>query len=263
MHMKDMIKKNQVMITALAIMIAIAGYLHFAGEVPENGSLEASADVAGQNQVVDQINIEDLMADYDSGSLGDISDEDLAEAAKLDGLDSTVNVVLEDYSEEEMVAVDSGSSENLVSDQAQNSSGNLLAAQPEENEIPGESVYTASAGIATISEAKLLKEQTRAKNKETLLEIIENADLGDTQKQEAIQNMISMTNIAEMETGAEILLEAKGFEDCIVSISNTGVDVVVNAASLSEKELAQIVDIVKRKTGSNEEEIVISTVNMD
>ncbi len=240
MHMKDMVKKNQVMITALAIMIAIAGYLHFAGEVPEDGSLEASADVAEQNQIVENLSIDDLTADYDLGSLEDISDEDLEEMAMLEGLDSTVDVVLEDYSEEEMVAV-----------------------QPEDNEIPGETVYTASAGIATISDAKLLKEQTRAKNKETLLEIIENTDLADDQKQEAIQNMISMTNIAEMETGAEILLEAKGFEDCIVSISDTGVDVVVNALTLNDTELAQILDIVKRKTGFNDGEIVVSTVNAD
>ena len=240
MRMKDMVKKNQVMITALAIMIAIAGYLHFAGEVPEDGSLEASADVANQSIVEEQISIEDLMADYDLNSLADISDEDLEEAALLDGLDSTVDVVLEDYSEEEMVAV-----------------------QPEDNEIPGDTIYTSSLGIATISEAKLLKEQTRAKNKETLLEIIDNTGLEDSQKQEAIHNMIAMTNIAEMETGAEILLEAKGFEDCIVSISDTGVDVVINAAELSDVQLAQIVDIVKRKTGANENEIVISTVNVD
>ena len=110
---------------------------------------------------------------------------------------------------------------------------------------------------------KLIKEQTRAKNKETLLEIIDNTGLEDSQKQEAIHNMIAMTNIAEMETGAEILLEAKGFEDCIVSISDTGVDVVINAAELSDVQLAQIVDIVKRKTGANENEIVISTVNVD
>ena len=75
MHMKDMVKKNQVMITALAIMIAIAGYLHFAGEVPMDSSLEASADVANQNQIVDQIQVEDLLADYDLASLTDISDE--------------------------------------------------------------------------------------------------------------------------------------------------------------------------------------------
>lgn len=240
MHLKDMVKKNQVMITALAIMIAVAGYLHFAGEVPLDSSLEASADVASQNQIVDQIQVEDLLADYDLASLDDLSDADLEEIAVLDGLDATTTIALEDYSEEEMVAV-----------------------EPLENEIPGEAVYTASQGIATISEAKLLKEQTRARNKETLLEIIDNTELEETQKSEAIQNMISMTNIAEMEMGAEILLEAKGFEDCIVSISETGVDVVVNAAELSDADLAQIVDIVKRKTGTNESQIVISTVQVD
>lgn len=237
--MKDMVKKNQVMITALAIMIAIAGYLHFAGEVPQEGSLEANADVA-QNQVQEHIRIEDLTADYDLNSLKDISDEDLAEAAMLDGLDSTIDVVLEDYSQDEMVA-----------------------ASPDENEIPGETIYTASSALATISDAKLLKEQTRARNKETLLEIIESTELADDHKQDAIQSMIAMTNIAEMETGAEILLEAKGFEDCIVSISESGVDVVVNAVSLSEADLAKIIDIVKRKTGMEEQEIVVSTISND
>lgn len=237
--MKDMVKKNQVMITALAIMIAIAGYLHFAGEVPQEGSLEANADVA-QNQVQEHIRIEDLTADYDLNSLKDISDEDLAEAAMLDGLDSTIDIVLEDYSQDEMVA-----------------------ASPDENEIPGETIYTASSALATISDAKLLKEQTRARNKETLLEIIESTELADDHKQDAIQSMIAMTNIAEMETGAEILLEAKGFEDCIVSISESGVDVVVNAVSLSEADLAKIIDIVKRKTGMEEQEIVVSTISND
>lgn len=240
MHLKDMVKKNQVMITALAIMIAVAGYLHFAGEVPLDSSLEASADVASQNQIVDQIQVEDLLADYDLASIKDLSDADLEEIALLDGLDATVDITLEDYSEEEMVAV-----------------------EPLQNEIPGDAVYTSSQGIATISEAKLLKEQIRAKNKETLLEIIDNTELGDVQKSQAIQNMISMTNVAEMEMGAEILLEAKGFDDCIVSISETGVDVVVNATNLTDVELAQIIDIVKRKTGTNENQIVISTVNVD
>ena len=240
MHLKDMVKKNQVMITALAIMIAVAGYLHFAGEVPLDSSLEASADVASQNEIVDQIQVDDLLADYDLASIDDLSDADLEEIAVLDGLDATTTITLEDYSEEEMVAV-----------------------EPLENEIPGEAVYTASQGIATISEAKLLKEQTRARNKETLLEIIDHTGLEEVQKSEAIQNMISMTNIAEMEMGAEILLEAKGFEDCIVSISETGVDVVVNATELSDADLAQIVDIVKRKTGTNESQIVISTIQED
>ena len=42
--MKNLIKKNQLMITALAIMIAIAGYLQFAGTNLEEDYLTVNDD---------------------------------------------------------------------------------------------------------------------------------------------------------------------------------------------------------------------------
>ena len=95
------------------------------------------------------------------------------------------------------------------------------------------------------------------------MEIINNANISETQKQEAVTSMISMTDIAEKETAAEILLEAKGFDDAIVSIDGDSVDVVVNTAELSEAQRAQIEDIVIRKTGVSADAVVISTVNAD
>ena len=80
------------------------------------------------------------------------------------------------------------------------------------------------------------------------------------QKQTAVNSMIQMTDFAEKEAGAEILLEAKGFSDVVVSISSTGVDVVVNALELTDVQRAQIEDIVTRKTDVTPENIVISTV---
>ena len=73
--------------------------------------------------------------------------------------------------------------------------------------------------------------------------------------------MISLTDMAEKETAAEILLEAKGFTDVVVSISGTMVDVVVNASSLTDAQRAQIEDIVTRKTGIAPENIIISPVS--
>ena len=111
-----------------------------------------------------------------------------------------------------------------------------------------------------LSDAKLLKEQTRAKNKETLMSIINSEGLTDEQKQNAVDSMVQMTVVAEKESAAEILLEAKGFNDVVVSIADGMVDVVVNAAELDEIQRAQIEDIVYRKTGISGENIVISTV---
>ena len=69
---------------------------------------------------------------------------------------------------------------------------------------PGEAVYTNSGSVSSLSGARLLKEQTRAKNKETLLEIINNANIAENQKQEAVDEMIALTDLTERETAAEI-----------------------------------------------------------
>ncbi len=242
--MKNLIKKNQLMITALAIMLAIAGYLQFAGTnldeeyLADNGKTAEVSNTDGvitDNVVAGQYSVSDI-----DGML-DLSEADLiaSSVTEIDSLDTDDNVFVEDYLNADMVVGE---------------------AQPAEGEVPGEAVFSSSNGVAMLSEAKLLKEQVRAKNKETLLEIINSDGLSDEQKQEAVNTMVQMTTIAEKEAAAEILLEAKGFSDVVVSINDGAVDVVVNALTLSDVQRAQIEDIVKRKTEIGAENIVISTV---
>lgn len=245
--MKNLIKKNQLMITALAIMIAIAGYLQFAGTNLEEKYLtteeekEASA-VDSSGVITENLTAGGLDESYDLNGTLDLSEEDLANASlpEIQSLDSDIeDAITGDYLDENM---------------------QVAEAQPEEGEVPGEAVFTSGAGIEILSEAKLLKEQTRAKNKETLMDIINSAGLTDEQKQDAVNSMVEMTEIAEKEAAAEILLEAKGFQDVVVSINGGAVDVVVNTAELTDAQRAQIEDIVKRKTDISAENIVISTV---
>lgn len=238
--MKNLIKKNQLMITALAIMIAIAGYLQFAGTGLEEEYLTVADEAGGVEEV--------LSSNYTAEGLLDLSEEDLLSAgvSDLGNLDSeSENVLVENYLDGTLQVSDAATGE----------------VTPEEGEIPGEAVFTSANGVTMLSEAKLLKEQTRAKNKETLLEIINSTGLTDAQKQEAVDNMVKMTSIAEKEAAAEILLEAKGFSDVVVSINEGAVDVVVNASVLDDAMRAQIEDIVKRKTDISPENIIISTVN--
>ena len=124
---------------------------------------------------------------------------------------------------------------------------------------PGEAVLT--SGNAVVADAKVTREQVRAKNKETLLEIIDNDSLSDEQKQDAVEQMVFMTEVAEMEAAAETLLSSKGFSETVVSISDDMVDVVVNAAELDDASRAQIEDIVARKTQIAPENIVITPIN--
>ncbi len=250
--MKNLIKKNQLMITALAIMIAIAGYLQFAGTNLEDEYLKEN-----EKDPVSEVDSTGVITEnYTAEGLLDLSEEDLlqqdvsgltdldalgAAGTDIESLDTDAGAITENY-------LDTGME--------------VTSATPDNGEIPGEAVFTtgSAGGVAMLSEAKLLKEQTRAKNKETLLEIINSSGLTDTQKQEAVNAMVRMTEVAEKEAAAEILLEAKGFTDVVVSMNGEAVDVVVNASDLSDAQRAQIEDIVKRKTQVAAENIIISTV---
>lgn len=238
------------MITALAIMIAIAGYLQFAGNGLEETLTAEDSDVGtGSASPVDSEGV--ITENYTLDGLLDLSEEDLmAESTDIESLDTDGGVIVDDYLDTGMEVVDaSGAAEGEVA-------GNT----PEDGDIPGEAVFTSTSGAAILSDAKLLKEQTRARNKETLMEIINSEGITDEQKQAAVDSMVEMTAIAEKEAAAEILLEAKGFKDVVVSINGDAVDVVVNAAALDDVMRAQIEDIVKRKTEVSAENIIISTV---
>ena len=90
------------------------------------------------------------------------------------------------------------------------------------------------------------------------MEIINNANIAESQKQEAVDNMIELTDVAERETAAEILLESKGFADAVVTVTEDSADVVVGISTLTDAQCAQIEDVVARKTGVPAENIVIN-----
>ena len=75
--------------------------------------------------------------------------------------------------------------------------------------------------------------------------------------------MVELTDVAERENAAEILLEAKGFSDVVVSITDDGADVVLNMGEVTDAKRAQIEDIMKRKTGVSAENIVITPISED
>lgn len=105
-----------------------------------------------------------------------------------------------------------------------------MSEEEAESANPGEAVLT-STGAETVNfaaEAKLSREQVRSKNKESLLEIINNKELEEASRQSAIVQMVKMTDTAEKEEAAEMLLEAKGFSNVVVSITDDSADVVLD-----------------------------------
>lgn len=256
LNMKKLFRRNQVIITALAVMIAAAGYLNYAGkqelaagsEVFEAGMLEISdEDILAENQA--SPNYGETL--YEIGSLDqDVQDDATVEEAMME---TQGEQLAEGTGEEDMAA---------AGDQ-------VYAQAPEEGlqesglENPGEAVLTSGMSVTDyIANVQLNREQIRAKNKDALMNLINSTGIDEAAKQQAIQEMIDLTDIAERENAAETLLMAKGFADPVVSVSSGQVDVVINAPSITDQQRAQIEDIVKRKTEVTADQIVISLMNL-
>lgn len=233
--MKKIFRKNQIIITALALMIAVAGYISYTRtNVAENDAIQTAGET---NDISDGEQIGEIFTDTEDNTQAASAAD--AQAEKRSGQDTENSGA----GSETQTEVDGGNTEEIQN--------------------PGETVQTSAQAqsLAFAPEVKLNREQVRSKNKETLMEIINNTSIAEAQKQDAIDFMIQMTDVAEKENAAEILLEAKGFSDVVVSITDNEADVVLNMGDVTDAKRAQVEDIVKRKTGISAENIVITPLS--
>lgn len=101
------------------------------------------------------------------------------------------------------------------------------------------------------------RENTRKKEVEYIQNIIDNPNMENEMKVEAQNQLLELTNVMEKELGVEGLIKAKGFDDAVVILQESSVNVVVDKKELSPEEVAQILDIVRRETGQSADNIKI------
>lgn len=242
--MKSVVRRNQIIITSLAILIAVAGYLNY-----------TERNVAKQTaNKVEKESIDDSTTSNMGGTLNEVS----ADASKEFESDSLLSGTDDIPSNDENIDGDTANANGDVSNESGDIQGESVNENNNESE-PGDAIFT-SAGTFSAN-AKLNREQLRAQNKETLLNMINSGNLSEAQKAEITDQMIHITEVAELENEIETLLEAKGFNGAVVSIGDENVDVVVNMTAVSDTERAKIEDVVKRKTNVSAANIVITPIS--
>lgn len=221
--MKKLFKKNQFVVTMLAILIAVAGYLNYADKI-------AKRDVEQQT----------------TGTYEAMYGEDDLISSEEDILSMDVDIAdMENATLEEETTVEGENVANVEN-------------YEEETYEPGEAVLTSGSTPSSFTiDARVNREQIRSKNKETLLEIIDNETLTDDEKQVAVDEMVNLTKLSELENNIETLLEAKGFKDVVVTLSDEQADIIVDTSQISDSDRAQIEDIITRKTELSITDIVI------
>jgi len=221
------VKRNQIIITTLVVMIAVAGYLNYTDSRMEPAS------------------------GFAYGEEGDIS----ALVPNASSFESAVMVT---------ELTNTNVSENIgIALTMEESTQKSSVAEQIQSPQPGEAMFV-NANIDSTTyfvQAKLDREQSRSKQKELLMDMINNDSLEQAKKADCADAMLDIQKRIEKESAAEAMIEAKGFKEVFVRIDDTTVDVVVSKETLSDAEIAQIEDIIKRKTGFSAENIRISPMN--
>ncbi|MCL2578078.1 MAG: SpoIIIAH-like family protein [Defluviitaleaceae bacterium] len=228
------LKRNQIIITALVVMIAVAGYLSW--NDTRSGDLTVGYLLTDQGEVAALI--------PDSGTLTSLFPEDysgLIGATWTSTHNPTIAVSGDDFQ--------------------WNFDLSEIATLPTNEEHlseAGEAIFVNQSRDSTFVQNRLNREQSRSSERAILNELINNANLSDEHRAEAADAMLEIQRRIERETAAEALIESKGFAEAYVRISDNSVDVIVSNETLTEAELAQIVDIIKRKTGMEATQIHVS-----
>lgn len=211
--MKKIFKKNQIIVTVLAILIVIAGYLKYTDANFNDKKKEVANEIYESTYGTD-----DILSNGEIASL----DENESEEVKADVENETGEVVEETTLQ------------------------------------PGEAVMTSSKLTDFIIQARIDREQIRSKNKETLLKVINDETVSEKEKTSAVEAMVEITKSSELENTIETLLEAKGFSNVIVTLSDNQVDVIIDEQEITDQKRAQIEETIKRKTDISADKIVIT-----
>ena len=233
--MMMVIKRNQIIVTALVIMIAIAGYLNY-NDKKQNLAVN-SDNVTASSKLSESL----MPADFE-----------YEEFAGMDIFNGEISIASTDGENADLLK--SASAQNISEENSQQ----LQDVQTGESAVGEAVLVNTSLDNTYFVQAKLEREQARAKQKDMLTEMINNTNIEKEQRAECANAMLDIQKRIEKETSAEAMIKSKGFDEVYVRIDDNTVDVVVNKKELTEAEKAQIEDIVVRKTGISVENIRIS-----
>jgi stage III sporulation protein AH len=231
-------KRNQVIITALVAMIAVAGYLNWRDSQQEEEYAQAHAlddygMVSNRQDRLDELDLDYTHYDSQDQMFMDAPwtasefDFSFDFADELEGF--------EDYYSYEQHATERAGFE------------------------AGEAVFVSASDTPSFFvQARLDREQSRSRQTDILMNMMNEQSIDTEQRAVITDAMLEIQRRIENETATESVLESRGFSDVYVRIADAYVDIVVARETLSDAELAQIEDAVRRNTGMGVSQIRVN-----
>ena len=128
------------------------------------------------------------------------------------------------------------------------------------NSVSIKNETTTQTSSSYFSTYRSTRESTRDQEMLYYDAIIANETSTDEAVKNAENSKLNLINQMEKELVVEGLIKAKGFEDCIITISSANVNAVVKAKELTSTEVAQIVGVIQSQLATSIENIKIIPV---
>ena len=209
------LKKNQVVIYVIALMLVVAGYLNYTTKSEK--SIETAVSANAQEKT---------------------DDEELGDAKLV----SNNNIVTDNNDNVENKTIEEKQNENNVVETNSNQE------KKEEQKETNNTKQTAIAESDNYFEnSKLERNQMYSQMLETYEEMIKSGNTSETQKAIATEEITKINNNKNAIMICENLISTKGFLENVIFVNNDSVNVVVKADELKTEEIAQIQNIISRE----------------
>ena len=218
--MKGLLKKNQVIIYVIALMLVTAGYLNYTTNTAE----QVSAQTAMEMEANDDMQI------------ADIGDATLVNSEPVNANE-----------------IDTNSTENTTQDTNMTQDANTV-----ENNTVAQTTATVTTD-EYFTKSKLERDAMYSQMIESYENVLNSSNSLETQKQSATEEIKKINDTKNSIMICENLISTKGFTNNIIFVNGDSVSVIIGIEELQQEQVAQIQNIISRELHAEIENIHIST----
>lgn len=231
------LKKNQIIIYVIALILMTVGYLNYTNKTEELNSVETSLQ----------------MENDDSSLVAGIGDAKLVSSNDVTSESNTTNTAT---SETNTTSEETATNET-------NTTNESLQEENTEAQIETETQETSNNQTGTqddyFEKSKLERDTMYSQMIETYENILNSTNAEETQKQSATDEIKKINDTKNSIMICENLIKTKGFEKSIIFVNDASISIIIGATDISQEEVAQIQNIISREMGAEIENIHIST----
>ena len=235
--MKQILKKNQIIISVIAIMLIAAGYMNYTSnekQALETAVLTDSEKYAG-------------IGDATLVSANVADNNDLVNNDETQNTDNENNDTSKDEDKKDEIKSNEQNTENKENDK------NTV-----QNEVKTSTTVTETSGDQYFAELRLERDKMYSQMLESYQKILSNSQISETQKEISENEIKKINDTRNAIMIAENLIKNKGFQDLIIFINGDSISIIVKAKELKEEQIAQIQNIISREVKGEIENIHIS-----